>query len=292
MSTKDNNRNSRGPSLCLMSSHLVLLLAALGIISVAVMSKLPWRKDFIDEEIVTTSMLGHRVSGFLNHVNRLCYRFDSITENGGYIALNGTAPEPSWELQQLGPDIQENAVLLEQMLEQNFLIRDEQGRLYHPDAVKEIHIRKARSSAGQASGGRFARTNDGTTSNLCPLTSDSSDVPEGEASFAEDSIEYKLARLLLCLVLENNENANVPPDTPDGMNKWSTAFDELIRIQHKDPTEIADVIQFSQKDPFWHTTVRSGGGLKKHYDQMYLQMKAKGGGSRRRPQTYDGPGMR
>jgi len=94
--------------------------------------------------------------------------------------------------------------------------------------------------------------------------------------FDEQSTEYQLASLLRSEILRNLPNARVPDDRPRDMASWCMHIDRMMRLDNRDPTEIAKVIEFAQRDPFWQTNILSTKKLREKYDQLLLQMRRKG----------------
>jgi len=90
-----------------------------------------------------------------------------------------------------------------------------------------------------------------------------------ETIFEEGSIEYKLADLLRKKILENNEFAKVPKD----LNAWCDEVRKMIKIDKRNPKEIAQVIVWCQKHPFWRSNILSTKKLREKYDSLVLQMK-------------------
>jgi hypothetical protein len=46
----------------------------------------------------------------------------------------------------------------------------------------------------------------------------------------------------------------------------------MIRVDNRDEKDIAAVIEWCQKDPFWGNTILSAAKLRQHYDQLVLKM--------------------
>lgn len=116
------------------------------------MGRHPWRKHYPDTEMAFCDLMGFEVSGFVQRFKDKCHSIHQVTGNGGYLSLNGMALDKDWVLQQLGPDIQRNDVLLKQMLDNKIIQRDEHGRLFSPDQVKEIYLSEVRARSGKVGG--------------------------------------------------------------------------------------------------------------------------------------------
>lgn len=87
-------------------------------------------------------------------------------------------------------------------------------------------------------------------------------------TFLSDSTEYRLANLLLTKIRENNTEVKLP-----NLQTWSKHIDYLIRIDLRDPQEVANVIAWCQKDSFWQDNILSTSKLRDKYDQLILKMK-------------------
>lgn len=92
-----------------------------------------------------------------------------------------------------------------------------------------------------------------------------------EKIFPEDSIEYRLALYLQSWVLKNNPKARVP----ENLNKWARAFDEIIRIDKRNPEQVRQVIKWCQNDNFWFKNILSPSKLRKQYDRFLLNMNGR-----------------
>lgn len=110
------------------------------------------------------------------------------------------------------------------------------------------------------------------TNSYCP-SSKKSDVVKIKSTnkkvFEHDSDELKLARFLKVCIKENKPDAEFKDSILQG---WAADIDKLIRIDKAKVNEIAEVIEWCQKDDFWKTNVLSGASLRKQY--LRLSMKA------------------
>ncbi|MFH1640341.1 MAG: hypothetical protein ABIA66_00075 [Candidatus Omnitrophota bacterium] len=89
-------------------------------------------------------------------------------------------------------------------------------------------------------------------------------------SFLNNEKPYKLSCYLLQLLLDRKPDLKRPD-----LQKWANSFDLMIRIDHRDPDRIAQVIEWSQKDPFWKNNILSPDKLRKQFDNLELKMEAK-----------------
>lgn len=104
--------------------------------------------------------------------------------------------------------------------------------------------------------------------------------------FSSDSIEYELSKLLLIEIRKNDENflANNPAACADGasasggeapsLQRWTFQIDRLIRLDHRPPEEIRQVIVFAQASSFWRSNILSAQKLREKYTTLLLQMKS------------------
>jgi hypothetical protein len=97
------------------------------------------------------------------------------------------------------------------------------------------------------------------------------------------SLQYKLAELLKQKILENHPTAKVPQD----LARWAAEIERTIRIDKRDPSELAKVITWCQSDTFWRANILSAKKLREKYDTLYLQMKR--GENNRKPWSNPRP---
>jgi hypothetical protein len=89
--------------------------------------------------------------------------------------------------------------------------------------------------------------------------------------FADDSTQIKLSIKLKKLILQNNPNARVPQNGQ--IQSWAMVIDKMLRLDHRPPQEIEDIIEFSQKHSFWQTNILSTASLRDAYDKLFLLRK-------------------
>lgn len=87
--------------------------------------------------------------------------------------------------------------------------------------------------------------------------------------FSEESIEYKLSKLLLGLILERNGNFKQP-----NLQKWADNIRLLINRDKRDPADIRKVINWCQADDFWKSNILSTGKLRKQFDPLLMKMQS------------------
>lgn len=86
-------------------------------------------------------------------------------------------------------------------------------------------------------------------------------------TFLSDSIEIRLAELLLEKILSRNPNFKKPD-----LQAWAKDIDRMIRLDNRTPEDIRRVIEWCQADTFWQNNILSPGKLRKQFDQLALKM--------------------
>jgi hypothetical protein len=85
--------------------------------------------------------------------------------------------------------------------------------------------------------------------------------------FLSDSLEIRLAELLLEKILTRNPNHKKP-----NLQTWARDIDRMIRLDHRAPDDIRSVIEWCQADTFWQNNILSVDKLRKQFDQLALRM--------------------
>ncbi len=101
-------------------------------------------------------------------------------------------------------------------------------------------------------------------------------LQSGRKVFSLDSIEYSLSKLLLTEIRKNDENFLVsnPDAEAPSLQRWALQIDRLIRLDHRPPEEIRQIIVFAQTSSFWRSNILSGQKLREKYTTLLLQMKS------------------
>lgn len=86
-------------------------------------------------------------------------------------------------------------------------------------------------------------------------------------TFSSEQTEFRLAKYLFNHIKRNNPAAKEP-----NFQTWAKHIDYMIRIDKRDPEEIKAVIEWCQKDSFWHANILSAKKLREKYDQLVLKM--------------------
>jgi len=85
--------------------------------------------------------------------------------------------------------------------------------------------------------------------------------------FLSDSIEFRLAELLLEKIMIRNPNHKKP-----NLQTWAKDIDLMIRLDKRTPEDIRRIIEWCQADTFWQKNILSTGKLREKFDQLWLKM--------------------
>lgn len=113
-----------------------------------------------------------------------------------------------------------------------------------------------------------------STSEHDPDTSHDKPQAEGKKpkrqipTFAKDTEQYKLALFMRDCVLKNLPNAKVPEPAPDKLRRWAYDIDLMVRIDHRSPDEIRQLMDWAHRDPFWKANILSPGKLREKWDTL------------------------
>jgi len=88
-----------------------------------------------------------------------------------------------------------------------------------------------------------------------------------EKNYPADSVERRLAEVLLDLILEAKPDFRRPD-----LNRWAVEIDRMIRLDGRRPERIEAVIRWCRADAFWQSNILSTAKLRKHVDRLELQM--------------------
>lgn len=88
-----------------------------------------------------------------------------------------------------------------------------------------------------------------------------------EKIYSPESDELVLASLLFGEILKNKPDFKEP-----NLQSWAKEIDFMIRKDNRNPTRIRQVIQWAQKNDFWHKNILSTAKLREKFDQLELQM--------------------
>jgi len=94
---------------------------------------------------------------------------------------------------------------------------------------------------------------------------------EGNAiKYSKESKESKLSELLLTLIKNRKPDFKKP-----NLEQWAEAINLMIRIDHREPARIKEVMEWCQRDEFWQNNILSTYKLRKQFDQLELKMQQK-----------------
>lgn len=93
--------------------------------------------------------------------------------------------------------------------------------------------------------------------------------------FAEDSTEITLARFMVNELLRIKPNSKVPNTDVKSLQNWAQHIDYMIRIDEREPKEIAELFRWAQEDDFWCANIRSPKKLREKWDTLELQRNRK-----------------
>lgn len=82
----------------------------------------------------------------------------------------------------------------------------------------------------------------------------------------------RLAQMLCGHILRNNPSAKV---TESQLQKWALEADRMVHLDGRTHAQIAELIDFSQKDDFWFANILSMGKLREQFDQLTNHRKRK-----------------
>lgn len=89
--------------------------------------------------------------------------------------------------------------------------------------------------------------------------------------FQEDSIEIQLARFMIDEMLRIKPDSRVPSKDLKSLQRWAEAIDYMIRLDEREPREIAELFRWAQEDNFWCANIRSPKKLREKWDTLELQ---------------------
>ena len=89
--------------------------------------------------------------------------------------------------------------------------------------------------------------------------------------FPEDSTEIALARFMVNELLRIKPNSKVPNTDARSLQNWAQHIDYMIRLDKREPKEIAELFRWAQEDEFWCANVRSPRKLREKWDTLELQ---------------------
>ena len=108
------------------------------------------------------------------------------------------------------------------------------------------------------------------------IQEDKKDNKSKKNSFVETSDEFRLARYLFRCIQRNKADFRQP-----NLQTWAKHIDYMLRLDHRDPEEVREVIKWTQSDNqpdergfCWAVNVLSTEKLRQQYDQLCMRMKS------------------
>lgn len=140
------------------------------------------------------------------------------------------------------------------------------ARWSSPDACGTV----AAPMPGGCSSSSSSSSNQNITSEPCG--SDSDLARRKKSSLPPTAEGQRLAQMLRGHILRNNLSARV---TEGQVQKWALEADRMVCLDGRTHAQIAELIDFSQKDDFWFANILSMGKLREQFDQLTNQRKRK-----------------
>ena len=113
-------------------------------------------------------------------------------------------------------------------------------------------------------------SNQNITSEACRPKSDS--TARKKPPLPPTAEGQRLAQILKGHILRNNPGAKVKESQ---VQKWAVEADRMVRLDGRTYAQIAELIDFSQKDDFWFANILSMAELREQFDQLTNQRKRK-----------------
>lgn len=88
-------------------------------------------------------------------------------------------------------------------------------------------------------------------------------------TYAETDLPLRAAKTLGRLV---NERTGIPKPKDQDLQIWAAELEDCVAENETDFDSLADLMAFSQEDPFWRKNVIDAASLRKHYRKMLAEM--------------------
>ena len=89
--------------------------------------------------------------------------------------------------------------------------------------------------------------------------------------FNDDDVEIQLARFMIDEMLKIKPDSKVPNKALKSLQRWAKDIDYMIRLDKREPREIAELFRWAQEDNFWCSNIRSPRKLREKWDTLELQ---------------------
>lgn len=151
-----------------------------------------------------------------------------------------------------------------------FSVRDLSGKEYMVSAEQTVDWREPKLvvSGDCHELGHELTSNKEIRTSSSPSASEGKKSPPGKKPPSEAGL--RLAELLKSHILGNNPKAGIAPAQ---IQNWAREADVMLRSGRTE-TEIREVIEWSQRDSFWKSTILSMANLHKHFDRLTLKKGA------------------
>ena len=156
-----------------------------------------------------------------------------------------------------------NGLLINKRLEE---VRENQ--IKYSESQKELANRRWHKEDAMADAKAYANGMPTDIPNACSSSSSSKN------KYLEGSVELNLASFLLTEIQKNKPDFKQP-----NLQGWAKEVDLMIRIDHREPERIREVIAWAQGDSFWKKNILSTNSLREKFDQLELKMGTKNGKS-------------
>lgn len=105
-----------------------------------------------------------------------------------------------------------------------------------------------------------------SNTDVTPYSSTSSSTSSLNNIYSPNSEEFRLAKLLLDLILERKSDYKKP-----NLQQWSVHTDRILRLDGRKFAQVEAVVRWCQSDDFWQNNILSTEKLRKHFDRLELQ---------------------
>ena len=89
--------------------------------------------------------------------------------------------------------------------------------------------------------------------------------------FTEESTEIALARYMINEMLRVKSDSKVPDSDAKSLQSWAQHIDYMIRLDKREPRQIAELFKWTQNHDFWVANIRSPRKLREKWDTLELQ---------------------
>jgi len=105
--------------------------------------------------------------------------------------------------------------------------------------------------------------------NVSKMDTELTPVTNTNKTLRPNSNEFRLAELLLNLILERKSDFKKP-----NLQTWVIHIERMIRLDKRTPDRIEAVMRWCQRDSFWQANILSTAKLREKFDQLELKMKS------------------